>query len=154
MSGHSTLALPIRDAVHAALRARAVLHDVAILKREPKQLASEIEAAIAQLKLCMFVFPALCTRPNPNNPGPYFERIEVRVRCIENPLLNDTVLDGYQLVELGHWLLNGLRPNIRGVQALSPSSPVATEEVTDEQNVIHDLIYETSGGLEPRPDSP
>ena len=154
MSRQSELVAPIQDAVFAALRARAALHDVTILKREPKQTSSDIEAAIAQLKLYAFVFPALLLRPNPNQPGPYFEKIQLRVRVAENPVLNDTTLDAYQLVELVHWVLNGLPfTGLTGVNALIPSEP-ATEPVDDPDLVAFDILYETSAGLTPRPDSP
>jgi len=151
---NSELVIPIRDAVWSALRARAVLHGVEVLKREPKQLQSEIEAAIAQLKLCLFVFPAVLLDPNENNPGPYFDRIEIRVRCIENPILNDTVLDAHQLMEIVHQLLNGLTLiGLPGLNSLSGTKP-GSVPVEDDQNVIWDVIYKTSGGLTPRPDSP
>lgn len=154
MSRQSELVAPIQDAVFAALRARAALHDVTILKREPKQSANDIEAAIAELKLYIFVFPALLLRPSANNPGPYFDEIEIRVRVAENPLLNDTTLDAYQLVELTHWILNGLTlTGLDGVNSLSPATP-ATEPVDDPSLVVFDILYRTSGGLTPRPDSP
>lgn len=157
MSGQSQIVLPVRDAVFDLLRARAILQDVTVLRREPKQIASDIEAALASLKLCLFVFPALLLEPNANgNPGPYFERIQIRVQCIENPVLNDTTCDVYQLVEHVHWILNGV--TLTGVEAvksasLFPGKP-ATVEVDDPSYNVFDVIYETQGGLTPRPDSP
>jgi len=152
MSRQSQLVAPIQEAVFSALRARVALHDVTILKREPKQTASDIDAAIAGLKLYIFVFPPLLLEPIPS-PGPYFDKIQIRVACAENPVLNDTPLDAYQLVEIAHQILNGLTfTGLQGVNALVPSNP-ATEPVEDE-NVRFDILYQTSGGLTPRPDSP
>jgi hypothetical protein len=154
VSSKSQLVGPLQEFVFSKLTERASLSDVTVLMRQPGQIQDAVDAAIAQLAVCLYVFPPLLLTANANNPGPYFDRIQIRVRCIENPVLNATGLDAYQLVELAHWSLNGQQPtNVDGVNPLAPD-PNSTREIDDPQLVIFDVLYNTSGGLTPRPDSP
>lgn len=149
----STVAKQLQDCAVAALAQGAEFAGVTILGRREKNIVDEIEAAVAQLGACVFVFPGLPVHFLDATP-PYAERYELRVRVIENPALNTTLPDAYELVEYVARRLFGQEwTAIQGMNPLvfAEGRPVA--EVSDPERVIYDVIFQTSLGYLPRIES-
>jgi hypothetical protein len=119
-----------------------------VIVRRPKQTLSEVETALAQLKLALLIFPPLIVRLNGNVPG-WADDIEVRVRIVESPVLNDSGTDAYDLVEGLHAALMLHQFPQADDCDFTPLVPDAqpTREIDDPDLVVFDIVFHTSGGL-------
>jgi hypothetical protein len=146
----SILAKTLQDAVVAHLAALPALAGVPVVGRRKGVITSDIEAAVATIGACLYVFPALPVEVNPDLPGPYVTKLQIRVRAIEAPAINSTLPDAYELAEA---VLTGLHEaDFRAVAGLDGINPVQClsrpiEEIPDEERMIFDLTFETSVGL-------
>jgi hypothetical protein len=145
----SALVKQIQDALVAYLAGRSELTGVSVLGRREKNIVNDVAAAIQRTGVCIYVFPALPVELNSNNPGPYCDKIEVRVRVHEHPQLNRSLPDAYELTELVVRLLDNQQ--FTAVAGLNPlfwdGRPVQPAE--DENLVIFDVIAFTSCGFTP-----
>lgn len=136
----------IQDAIVAFLKTIPVLAGVPVIGRRKGNITNDIEAAVSAIGACIYVFPALPVDVNPNLPGPYADKMEIRVRVIEAPSINTTLPDAYELTEFVLTFLN--QKQLEGVDGLNPisctSKPV--EEIQDD-NQIFDITFTTSVGL-------
>lgn len=147
-----TLTKEIQDAVVGALAPLAGLAGVPLIGRRRGIITNDIEAAVAQIGVVVFVFPPLPTEVNPEAPGPYIDRYEIRVRVMEAPALNATLPDAYELAEhilraLHHLCLPAV-PG--GNPILAARTPIV--EIDDPERLIFDLIFSVSTGY-PAPDA-
>lgn len=157
MPRRPTIAKIIQDALVARFEVdadgKATLEDylgVPTLGRRKGIITNEIEAAVATLGACIYVFPARVRRVNKNLPGPYASSVLVRFRVIENPALNELLPDAYELAEM--LLVDFSEYDLRAVEGLDGINPLqpledAIEEQPDEERVIFDVTFETSVGL-------
>lgn len=147
----SALCRTIQQAGHDRLASLAELGGIPKLVRLRNDVASEIEAAVAQIGICIFVFPALPTRINPELPAIEGDW-ELRLRVIENPVVNSAGLpNAYEVVEAILAALHHHCPRLGG-QALNPfvaaAAPVA--EVEDAERVIFDVTFTLAAGIQLR----
>lgn len=157
MPRRKTIAKIIQDALVARFvrdgDGKSTLTDylgVPVVGRRKGVITSDIEAAVATLGACIYVFPARVRRVNKNLPGPYAESVLVRFRVIENPALNETLPDAYELAEM--LLVDFSEVDLRQVDGLAGINPLVPfddgiEEQLDETNIIFDVTFETSVGL-------
>jgi hypothetical protein len=145
-----TLAKALQDAVVAFLSALPDLDGVTVIGRRKGNIVNNIEAAVAQLGACIYVFPALPVRVNPNLSGPFCDELSVRVRCIEMPVINTTRPDCYELAEIVLTQLHeadfSASAGLAGVNHLQ-CLPEPVEDVPDDKRVIFDVRFRTSCGL-------
>lgn len=148
-----TLAKALQDALVAFLtdaEEMPGLVGVPVVGRRKGIITNDIEAVVAALGACIYVFPGLPAEVNKDLPGPFCNSLSIRVRCIETPSVNETLPDCYELVEL---VLTGLHEadfsasaglaGLNQIQALA--NPV--QPVEDEDRVIFDVLFSTSVGL-------
>lgn len=151
ISRTTTLAKSVQEAVAEYLAACHDLIGVAVLSRRKANITSDIAAEIGKTGVCVYVFPALPVKINENNPGPYVDRLLVRVRVIEHPTLNTKGPDAYELTEIVLRLLD--RKHFTAIESLNPlfyeSTPVQPVDDSD-QLIQFDVIAFTSAGLTPR----
>jgi hypothetical protein len=146
----ATLAKTLQDAVVAHLSAQPALAGVPVIGRRRGIITNDIEAAVAEVGACIFVFPALPEQVNPNLPGPYCEALALRVRCIEVPALNSTLPDAYELAELVLTSLHEVSfAATAGLVGINPLQclPAPLEDLADDERVIFDVRFTTSVGL-------
>jgi hypothetical protein len=147
---HNTVAKAIQNCGVASLEAGAEFAGVPIIGRRKGTIVNDIEAAIAELGACIFVFPGLPVHFIDAMP-PYADRYELRVRIIENPAINETLPDAFELVELVARRLFGLQfESIEGMNPLvfADGKPVADQE--NGERLIYDVLFQTSLGFLPR----
>ncbi|MBI5770833.1 MAG: hypothetical protein HZA93_23855 [Verrucomicrobia bacterium] len=145
----ATVAKALQDCVAADLAAGAEFTGVTILSRRKGTIAQDIEAALAEVGACIYVLPGLPLHFLDAQPL-VADRYEVRVRAIENPSLNATLPDAYELVELIARRLHG-----RDYTAIAGMAPLVFAErpiveQSDPERIIHDVVFQTSLGLLPR----
>lgn len=100
--------LDIQEEAANRLRSRSAFADVEVLTRRKGDILNDIEAALGRLGIVAYVFPPLPKRANGNLPGPIFDELELRVKIIESPTLNQTAATAHGLMEdtcraLHHW---------------------------------------------------
>jgi hypothetical protein len=149
----TTLAKSVQEAVAAYLGERHEFVGVPIVAIRKSNVAADLAAALQKIGVCLYVFPALPVKVASNSPGPYVDRLMVRVRAIEHPGLNTKGPDAYELAEL---LLRTLdRKQFTAIEGLQPlffeTSPVQPVDDGD-QFIQFDVVAFTSAGLEPRSD--
>jgi len=128
--------------------------NVPLVSRRTKELAGDIEAAAANQGLCIFVMPPLPTSALQGNPFVLFDQAEVRVRIVEQPAMNQTGADAYDLVDdvasALHW-----QPKAEGTKLgaiLAHPLQLAErpcEMVEDPQARIIEVIFEAVYELQP-----
>lgn len=147
MPAVSTLSKAIQDAIVAKLVTLSGLVGVSVIGRRRSVLSNDIQSGLSKLGVCLYVFPALPVQVNPNLPGPYVDRMEMRVRVIEMPDFNKSLPDAYELAEL---VLRGLHEwTPSGIAGINPLQCLAApiEDVPDEEALIFDVKFQTSVGL-------
>lgn len=134
-------------AVTALLSAAGALRvPVPIVARRTKELAAEIEAAAANKGLCLYVMPPLPTRAMQNVPFVFFEGAEIRVRIVEQPAMNSTGADAYDLVDDVATALQGQM--IAGICAdLLRLADRPVDMVEDPKTRIIDVVFNAVYGL-------
>jgi len=75
-------------------RSTAVVHT-----RSDESIETKIATALKTIGLTVFVFPPEPTSAKPAMPGPHFDKLEHRVRIWENPVVNKTGLDVWEVWE-------------------------------------------------------
>ena len=148
----STLSKTLQDAVVARLLTFEALAGVPVLGRRKGNITNDIDAALMTLGACLYVQPALSVEVNPNLPGPYVDRLQVRIRAIELPSINSTLPDAYELAEIVLTHLHEANfSGITGLEGINPltclSRPI--EEVADPEALFFDITFVTSVGLTP-----
>lgn len=150
----TTLSKALQEAVAARLGEIATLAGVPVITRRRAELQSDIEAALGNLGACIQVLPALPVEVNPNLPGPYCSRLEIRVRAIENPLVASALPDAYELAET---ILTGLHEaDLSAADGLAGANPLQCqarpiEDESDDETLVFTLTFTTSIGLPASP---
>jgi len=117
---------------------------LAILARREKEVANDIEAAIEQQGICIYVMmpmPKRATRTQ--NDIVFFESAECRIRVIERPKLNLGEFDGWDAMEQVILALQGINPD--GIFAAPlglMQHPV--ENVEDKTTRIFDVRFDAA----------
>lgn len=142
--------LEIQEAVADRLRSRSAFAGVPVLTRRKGDILSDIEAALAELGACAYVFPPLPRGASANVPGPEFDRLELRVKIIESPTLNRTGVSAHALMEetlvaVHHW-----REPVRGMLFYCDGEAVVPDDSAEE--TIFDCVFQTAFGLPLRGD--
>lgn len=84
----------------ALLEAAGALRvQVPVLCRRENETSSDIDAAIAQQTLCVLLMPPFPTRAMQGVPFVFYEGAELRARIVEQPKLNSTGADAYDLAD-------------------------------------------------------
>jgi hypothetical protein len=96
MSASSDLQLAIEEMLAAP---NALRVPVPVVRRRTKEIGAEIEAAAANHGLCIYVMPPLPTQIAEGTAVVFIESAEIRVRIVEQPALNSTGADAYDLVD-------------------------------------------------------
>lgn len=147
----SILIRPIQDALTAYLAGKPGLAQAKVITRKAKQTRAVLREAMANQKLAVLVFPPVLRQLNANNPGPWADLIEVRVRVVEYPDLNDQETDCEGLLEQVLIAIDGYQLTIPGLK-LNPlyASPSPVRDVELSDRIAYDIVYFTSGGLPAR----
>lgn len=128
---------------------------VPVIDRRQTNIANDIDQAINELGgACIYVVPLLPTRFNVNVPGPYIDRGEIRVRCIENDTLNTALPSVYELVEAVARELTGRTIPDLPISTLFPAEGRPVEQIADDERLIFDVIFEVAGAYPARVDLP
>jgi hypothetical protein len=139
------MAIKTQEALVAFLRARQCfdsLGEAGILGRRKGNIVNDIDAAVAELSVCIYVLPGKPVKLNPNLPGPYCDAYELRVRVIENPALNETKPSAYELYEFVLRETNGIGLQIDGVtSAIWPSENNGDEQPDPERVIIDAILF-------------
>lgn len=147
---HVTItALAGAPALHAWTVNLALLRlTVPIVSRRTKELGKEIEAAVTKRKLGIYVMPPLPQSFTQGNPFLFFDKVEIRVRIIEQPQINTTGADAYDLTDdvmaCLHWQAFS---TFLAVPLQLAARPV--EMIEDPVTRIMDVIFEAVYGLQP-----
>lgn len=147
----SALCRTIQEAGHARLASVSELSGIPLLLRLRNDVASEIEAAVAQIGICIFVFPALPTEINRELAAVEGDW-ELRLRVIENPAINTTGLpNSYEVTEYILAALHHHSPRL-DAQAFNPFVATArpVTEIEDSERVIFDITFTLSAGIQLR----
>ncbi len=144
----------LQDAVVAVLGTRTALRDVAIVGRRKTNIVADIEEAIATLGgICIVVLLPLPVEINPETPGPYIQKLEIRVRVIENQALNESKPAAAEVIEeilvALHQYNFPEKLEAFGLN-LFTAAPRPIEEIPDPERTIYDVIFFTSCGYRPR----
>lgn len=91
--------MDIQAAVVSRLEACSEFRGVPVLQRLKGNVLNDITAKLNQLGICVFVFPPLPSRTNPNIQGPYIDEAEIVVQVLEKQILNQTSENAYTLTE-------------------------------------------------------
>jgi hypothetical protein len=128
--------------------------NVPIVSRRTLEIGAEVEAAAADKGLCLYVMPPLPTSALQGNPFVFFDKAELRVRIVEQPAMNQTGADAYDLVDdvanALHW-----QPRAEGTALgaiLAHPLQLAdrpTEMIADPQARIIEVIFEAVYGFQP-----
>ncbi len=93
-------AAKFRDAVAAQLRAwDGIPQEVEVFARKERDLSDDIDTALSQIGICLYVMPPLPLSAEYGTEFIFFSEAELRVRVMEVPLDNETDLDAYDAVE-------------------------------------------------------
>ena len=144
----------LQDAIIELLGQSGALRvNVPIVSLRTKELGKEIEAATANKGLCIYVMPPLPTSALQGNPFVFFDKAEIRVRIVEQPAMNETGADAYDLVDdvanALHW-----QPRTEGTALgaiLAHPLQLAsrpTEMIADPQARIIEVIFEATYGFQ------
>lgn len=138
-----------QDALVAEIARRPFFaRKVQVFSRKLKSVESEIEQAVANTGVAIFVFPPKPRKFESNIPSPTFREMEVVVRLIENPSSNQTGADAWdyweELIKLHFW-----RPlNLPTCGALiGQSEPFQDQTMPKEDIRIFDCKFTVKVGL-------
>lgn len=131
------------------LEASALLPGIPLLYRREKEIENDIEAAINRLGACVYVLPVLPRRVTPGADFIFVEDGEVRVRVLENTVLNETGMDVYTLAERVALSLHGKNPGNLLADNLRLQPGTAFELVEDPEAAVMDLIFTAAFQLAP-----
>lgn len=148
-----TVAKALQNCAVDWLEAGAEFQGVPIIGRRRTNIVNDIEAAIAELGACVFVFPGLPVHFL-DTGAPTADRYQLRVRAIENPAVNTSLPDVFELVELVVRRLYGVDFEAIGLRnpLVFPAGGNAVAEVGDPERMIYDVLFETDAGYLPRID--
>lgn len=145
----------LRDAIAADLTACPFLggRGVPVITRQVGDIEAAIEQALTggELNRCLVVFTPVIKKVQNGAKGPHYDKIFCRVKCLENPLLNQSDQDAEILAELVfQWLHLHAYP-LPG----ATNNPLLAAEPATEDEGLHgdgnqreiDCLFETSGGL-------
>ncbi len=152
MSSESlTIAKALQNCAVDWLQAGAEFQGEPIIGRRRSNIVNDIESAVAELGACIFVFPGLPVSFL-NTGAPTADRYQLRVRAIENPALNTSLPDVFELVELIVRRLYGKDFDAIGLRnpLVFPSGGNAVADVGDPERLIYDVLFETDAGYLPR----
>lgn len=150
-----SLVKELRAAIVERLENTPNLRGVPVIVRQPGNIQAKIEEGLAAgLGCCLVVFTPRIARVEQNAPGPYFRALKVRVKAIENPLLErpEGAPDAEELIEFIFTALHLWQPRVqdRLMNALFADDPPTTEAAyVFEQREI-DALFETSAGFKPQ----
>jgi hypothetical protein len=82
------------------LQAPGVLSaDVPVMIRRKGERANDILAALAKKEICVYVLPVFPLSALQGSPTLFYDKAELRIRIQEQPKLNRTSVDAYDLVD-------------------------------------------------------
>lgn len=141
MSRFTELQSAVREMIQAS---PGIPAGVQVIARVEKDLVNDIQSALAKLGLCIYVLPTLPLRAMRTETGLiFFESAEVRVRIIENPTLNKTGFDAWDVCEAVATTLQGSNPGDFLACPLGlASTPV--DLVEDPDTRVMDLIFDAA----------
>ena len=129
----------VQDKVTGRLAGQAAFGGITVMNRLKNDVVNDIEAEVQRIGITIFVFPPIPRGANPELPGPVFNRMEFRIRVIENPLLNQTSLDAYEAVEQVLRTLHNWSPGMEELGYLFVADPPVEDNSAEE--VIFDCLF-------------
>lgn len=142
--------LEVQTAVAAALREwRGFPAQLEILARREKEAASDIDAALGKFGICLYVMPPLPrSAVRTANDIVFFGSMELRVRVIEQPKLNVTETDAWDMMEQVILALQGTNP---GKIFETPIGLLERplQAVEDKTTRIFDVLFDAAFQLNP-----
>jgi len=89
----------VQAAIVAVLEIAGVMPvaEIPVLRRRPKEKESDIQAAIAKAKICVYVMPPDPTHALQGTPFLFYDSYEIRLRIVEQTPINDTGTDAYEV---------------------------------------------------------
>lgn len=114
--------------------------EVRVLHRRPKEPANDFEVALADQTICVYILPPFALSALQGSPALFFDKYEVRCRVLEQPALNDTGLDAWDVAErialTLHWqMIPGMLAHPLYI------APRPMEMVEDPQRRAIDVIF-------------
>lgn len=118
--------------------------DVQALHRQKGDIANDIDAALGKLGMCIYALPA---RPLAAIQGAagmvYYSDVEIRVRVIETPVMNDLDVDAAEMAARVQMALAGSNPGGLFDDVLTPAAtPFEISGVMDESTGQIDIHYD------------
>ena len=115
-----------------------------IIARREKDIASEIESKLGKLGICLWVMPPLPKSAiRTQNEIVFFDRVECRIRIIEQPQLNSSKFGAWDAMEQVIVALQGINPNdIFAVPLGLSERPV--DLIEDKTTRVFDIDFETA----------
>jgi hypothetical protein len=134
-----------------ALVADPYFANVPVLAERLQDLGSRVDIALNSLGVCVTVATPVATVRHPNQPGPYFERIQIVARVVEQVTVNQNTAAGgtgkgaLEVAEYVCAVLHHFRPQNLGETVVcdDPTIKLASEP----QRLAYDVQFRTQGGL-------
>ncbi len=150
----------LREAIAADLQQDPQIGGIGVqvITRQVGDINSAIDTALGfGLGRCVVVFTPVIKEVENGARGPYFKKILCRVKCAENPLLNESPQDAEILTELVYQRIHLRTYKI----AECETNPLLAANPATEDEGLHgdgstreiDSLFETSGGLAEKPRS-
>lgn len=142
--------LALQEAARTRLAEDPAFAGVPVLSRSEGDIANDIQAAVDRLGICAYVFPPLPRRANANLPGPVFDAVELRVKVIENPVLNGTGKKAHALLEAALGSLHHWRDPVSEALFYCEGDCVSAEDEAAE--TIFDAVFTTAAEFSTAPE--
>ena len=143
MSDGSTIK-QLRSAIVEQLSSFSALQSVTILYRQVGDFEKAIDEVMAMgTGVCLTVFTPVIRKVTKRAQGPYFSELLCRIKCAENPVLNQSDFDAEMLAELVFQRMHLVQVKVGGTM-INPLR--AAEPATDDSGLggVDIMDYESS----------
>ena len=145
-----------QSSVANRLSSQPFLAGVPIVVDSKKEIQTEIQTAISKLGVCVIVVTPTASMSSPNAPAPYFERVKLILRVVEQPTINRSAgglgLTAYDVAEFVAIALHSWSPfeeDSSTVQDVNTTVVVDTiTTVPDKSFLVIDVNAHTSFGID------
>jgi hypothetical protein len=147
----SSILQQIQSDCAGALLADPWFANVPVLTQILQDPGSELDQALNNLGVCVTLVVPVATVAHPNQPGPYFERIRIVARVVENVIVNQNIGAGgtgkgaLEVAEHVCALLHHFRPQNLSETVVCDNPTITLER--DHERLAYDAAFTTQGGL-------
>jgi hypothetical protein len=148
----------LQASVVSRLASQPFLAGVSIIQDNQLDILNTIQTALSKLGVCIVVTTPTASVCSPNSPRPYFEKVNLICRCIENPTINRSKtglgLTAYDVSEFCAICLHSWSPFLEGsstVEDVNTSLICANPSISiipDKSFLIMDARFSTSLGID------